>query len=285
LATSKEHEMSRVVRLIGSMLCACALAFPTAARADGPPAAVAGDTLATPAIADPTALAEGYFDETERFDAFLTYEVLRGPARALFTIARRWRDGLAELLFDVREPASFDKWAMLMRETRGGSDDLFLYAGSATDGKVRRLASSQIEREAVFELIALGDYRPTARGELSYEFGPDEVVDTVPCHVVVARSAESNLGFDRLELVFSSDANLLLQSRFFRRDKEVRRLSTTPADYQDFGGRRLPMRRIARRWADGGETEIVLRRVVEIADLPDGLFSHLNLRVQHFPQF
>jgi len=277
--------MARIVRLIGSMLCACALAFPGAARAEESPAAAAGDVLPVPAITDASTLAETYFDETERFDAFLTYEVRRGPAHALFTIARRWRDGLAELLFDVREPASFDKWAMLMRETRGGSDDLFLYAGMATDGKVRRLASSQIEREAIFELLALGDYRPIARGELSYEFGPDEVVDTVPCHVVVARSAESNLGFDRLELVFTADTNLLLQSRFFRRSKEIRRLSTTPEDYKDFGGRRLAVRRVARRWADGGETEIILQRILETADLPDGLFSSLNLRLQHFPHF
>jgi len=278
--------MTRFVRLIGSMLCACAVALPGAARADEPAAAAAGgDALATPALADPAALAEAYFDETERFDAFLTYDVKRGPASVLFTIARRWRDGLAELLFDVREPASFSKWAMLMRETRGGSDDLFLFAGTATDGKVRRLASSQIERQAVFELLALGDYRPTARGELSYEFGPDELIDTVPCRVVIARSAGSNLGFDRLELVFTADTNLLLQSRFFRRDKEVRRLSSTPDDFRDFGGRRLPMRRIARRWADGGETEIVLQRMIETPDLPDGLFSHLNLRVQRFPHF
>jgi Outer membrane lipoprotein-sorting protein len=283
LATSKEHEMIRSTRLIGSFLCACAFAGAGTARADDAPAAIAHDAL--PAVVDPAALAEGYFDETERFDAFLTYEVKRGPARVLFTIARRWRDGLAELLFDIREPASFDKWAMLMHETRGGSDDLFLYAGVATDGKVRRIASSQIERQAVFELLAPGDYRPTPRGELTYEVGPDEQLDGVPCHVVIARAASAPLGFDRLELVFAADTNLLLQSRYFNGKKEVRRLTTAPDEYQVLDGRRLAARRVARRWADGGETEIVLRRVLETADLPDGLFSHLNLRVQHFPQF
>jgi hypothetical protein len=279
--------MAGIVRLIGSVMCGFALAFALAgaARCEEPPAAAAGDTLPVPAIVDPAALAEGYFDETERFDAFLTYEVSRGPARALFTIARRWRDGLAELLFDIREPASFDKWAMLMRQTRGGSDDLFLYGGLATDDRVRRIASGQIEIQALFELLALVDYRPTPRGELSYQSGPDEDLDTVPCHVVIARSPHSYLGFDRLELVFAAKTKQLLQSRFFRGDKEVRRLTSTPADYRDFGGRTLPMRRVARRWADGGETEIVLKRVFETGDLPDGLFSQLNLRVQRFPEF
>jgi hypothetical protein len=280
--------MIRLARLIGSLSCACAcvLALAGAARCDAPPAAIARDALPAPLAEEPTALAEAYFDESERFDALMTYEVKRGPARALFTIARRWRDGLAELLFDVREPASFDKWAMLLRETRGGSDDLFFYAGNATDRRVRRLASSQIERQALFELIAIGDYRPTARGELSYEAGPDEQLDTVPCHVVIARAAHPYLGFDSLELVFAADTKLLLQSRVMRGSKEARRLTTAPGDYAEFDGRRLPLRRVAKRWADdGGETEIVLRRVLEIGDLPDALFSQLNLRVQHFPEF
>jgi hypothetical protein len=45
------------------------------------------------------------------------------------------------------------------------------------------------------------------------------------------------------------------------------------------------MRWLAHRWADAGETEIVLKRVVEMPDLPDRLFSHLNLKEQRFPEF
>ncbi|MFI5315072.1 MAG: outer membrane lipoprotein-sorting protein [Myxococcota bacterium] len=279
--------MCAFVRLLCWTLfaCACAVALAENVRAEEAPAAIAPDALPTKVAVDPSALAEAYFDEAERFDGFLTYEVRRGPARALFTISRRWRDGLAELVFDVREPASFDKWALLMRQNRGQSDDLFLYAGSATDGKVRRLAAAQIERQALFELLAVGDYRPTPRGELAYELAPDERLDTTPCHVVRARAPNGNLGFDRLDLVFAADTGLLLESRFLRGDVEVRRLSARPEDYREVEGRRLPFRRVAHRWADGGETEIVLQRVVESSNLPDGLFSTLNLRVQHFPRF
>ena len=276
--------MPAAVRLIGPMLLV-ALALAESARGQDTPASIARDALPQPMVVDPSALAEAYFDEAERFDALLTYEVSRGPARALFSIARRWRDGLAELVFDVREPPSFDKWELLMRQNRGASDDLFFYAGWATDGKVRRLASSEIERQALFDLLALGDYRPTARGELAYELGPDERLNTVPCHVVSARAQRADLGFDRLDLVFAADTGLLLESRFVRDSVEVRRLSSAPEDYMDVEGRRLPMRRVARRWADGGETLIVLQRVVESPGLPDGLFSTLNLRVQHFPLF
>lgn len=277
--------MSRFVRLIGSVSVAFALGLVGTARAEDPPAALAPDLVPSAQTdADAAALAEAYFDETERFDAFLTYEVTRGPARTLFTIARRWRNGLAELLYDIREPASFDKWALLLRQTKDGSDDLFFYAGYATEGRVRRLASSALQRQAIFDLFAPGDYRPTPRGELSYTAGPDEELDGVPCRVVIARARFQ--GFDSLELVFSRDSKQLLQSRYLRRGKEIRRLTTSLEDYQDIGGRRLPMHRVARRWADDGEpTDIVLKRVVETPDLPDGLFSHLNLRVQHFPEF
>ena len=81
---------------------------------------------------DPTALAEAYFDETERFDALLSFESRRGPASMVFTLARRFRGGLAELLFDIREPTAFRKWALLARQTRAGSDDLFAYFAEAT---------------------------------------------------------------------------------------------------------------------------------------------------------
>jgi outer membrane lipoprotein-sorting protein len=283
--------MRRLVRLGVSALscCAFALVVAVASRADEPAAPqseqlAAGVTPNTLAF-DPTELAESYFEQSERFDALLTYEVKRGPAGALFSIARHWDDGLAKLLFYVREPESFEKWAMLMLENHGGSDDLFFYAGDDTGRRVRRLASSQLERQAIFELIALGDYRPTARGELSYAAGVDETIDDVLCHVVVARTPQPVLGFDELQLVFAAKERLLLQSRFYRSDKEVRRLTTTLADYQDVGAHKLAMRWTARRWADGGETEIVLRHVVETAELPDGLFSQRKLSTQHFPEF
>jgi hypothetical protein len=270
-----------VVRLIGAVLLFCALTAP--ARSEE-----SKNAEPTPAVVDATALADAYFDEAERFDGFRTYEVKRGPASALFTIAQRWRDGLAELIVDIREPEAFSKWALLLQQNRGGSDDLFAYidkTGSILDRGVRRFAAAQIERHAFFDLLAVGDYRPTPRGELVYEAGADERLDGVPCHLVIATTPKPYLGFDRVELAFAADTGLLLESRFMQGDRETRRLTTAPGDFKDVGGRRLPFRRIAHSWADDGETEILLQRVVETPDLPDGLFSHLNLRVQHFPQF
>ncbi len=236
-------------------------------------------------VPEAAALAEAYFDETERFDALLTYETIRGPIRAVFTLSRRWRKGEAELLFDVREPTQFGDWAMLVRQNRGAADDLFAYLGSATGRRVRRLSAPVLEREALYQMLALADFRPTARGELVYQAGPEQVVAGTRCHVVIALPRHAALGFDKVELAFDAATGLLLESRFFRGTREFRRLSTTPADFADFGGHRLPVRRTARSYADSGETLLVLKNALPTADLPDELFSHRNLLVQRFPEF
>ncbi len=248
-------------------------------------AASVGSPAAAGIPEDPAALAEAYFDESERFDAFVTFENRRGPARMLFTLARRWRDGLAELLFDVREPVAFRKWALLARQTRGGSDDLFAYLGESTGRRIRRFSAPDLERQAVYSLFALGDFRPFAPGELSYQAAPDTDVAGTKCRVVIGHADADMLGFDRVALAFAADTGLLLESRFFRGEQEFRRISIPPDAYEEHDGRRLPMRRIAHAWADSGETELVTKRVLAMPDLPDELFSHRNLLAQRFPDF
>jgi hypothetical protein len=278
-------EVAHGARLFASAVFS--LTFACCALADtAAPKRADEDAAPQPAVLDASALPEACFDEVERFDALLTYEVRRGPASAVFNVARRWRDGLAELLFDVRAPPAFEKWAMLLQETRSGSDDLFIYADDLTFNRVRRIPSQDMERDALFALFSAGDYRPTPRGELSYVPAPDAEIANVPCKVVIARTTHAYLGFDELELFFAAETGLLLESRFIRDGREVRRLSTTPGDYRDIGGgHRLPFHRVARRWADNGETEIVLHRAVETPGLPDQLFTKHNLLVRHFPLF
>ena len=76
---------------------------------------------------DPTALADAYFEQLYGFNALEAYESIRGPARAVFAVARRWTRGSAKILIDVQAPDSFSKWALLMFHNRERSDDLFAY--------------------------------------------------------------------------------------------------------------------------------------------------------------
>lgn len=248
--------------------------------------ALTANSAAAAIPTDPTELAESYFDESERFDAFVTYENRKGPIRVLFTLARRWQSGLAELLFDIREPTSFRKWAFLAKQTRGGSDDLFAYMGESSGRRVRRFSAPDMERQAAYSMFAIGDFRPFAKGELRYESGPGTVVANTNCQLVIGYPAEGGaLGFDHVELAFAEDTGLLLESKYFRAGQEFRRMTIPPDAYEVHDGRRLPMRRIARSFPDDGELELVVKSVLPTPDLPDELFSHKNLVAQHFPEF
>ncbi len=248
-------------------------------------ATLAAGPAAAAVPTDPTELAEAYFDESERFDAFVTYENRKGPIRVLFTHARRWQSGLAELLFDIREPTSFRKWAFLAKQTRGGSDDLFGYLGESSGRRVRRFSATHMERQAAYSMFAIGDFRPFAKGELRYESAPDTVVANTTCRLVIGYPQGGALGFDRVELAFAADTGLLLESKYFRDEQEFRRVTIPPDAYELHDGRRLPMRRIARSFPDDGELELVTKSVLATSDLPDELFSHRNLVAQRFPNF
>ena len=150
---------------------------------------------------------------------------------------------------------------------------------------MRRAPSSVLERHPFFGMLAIGDYRPTSRGELSYTAGPDEPSGDVPCRVVIGTTPTPYLGFDRVELVFAKSSGLLLEERYYDGEKMTRKLTSKPEDFREVEGRRIAFKRVARTWPDEGPTEIALVHMLETPDLPDNLFSSLNLRKQHFPEF
>jgi hypothetical protein len=198
-------------------------------------------------------------DEAQRFDAFLTYEVTRAPTPRPTATPPEQPAPAPEIPEERALPLSALKgWAALVRQTRGGSDDLFFYVdrtGASTDRRIRRIPSPMLERHAFFDMLAIGDYRPTSRGELHYADGPDELQGEVPCRVVVATTPAPYLGFDRLELVFTKASGLLLEERcYFLGAHVIRRLTSKPEDFRDVDGRRLAFHRTARTWPDDGPT-------------------------------
>jgi hypothetical protein len=102
---------------------------------------------------------------------------------------------------------------------------------------------------------------------------------------VIGTTPSSYLGFDRVELVFAKSSGLLLEERYYNREKVVRQLTSKPEDFREVDGRRLAFKRVVRSWPDDVPTEIALVHVLQTPDLPDNLFSSLNLRKQRFPEF
>ncbi len=234
-------------------------------------------------VDDPTNLADAYFAQLYGFDALEAYESIRGPARATFSVARRWQNGRAKILIDVQAPDSFSKWALLLLHNRSRSDDLFAYIPSWR--RVHRLTAIDLEMQVLFQVLSLGEFRPIAPGELEYARLPEAEVEGETCDVIEGRPRHRGLGFDRVELAISPRSGLALRTVFFKGSNEIRRILVSPADIREYGKRRLPVRRRISSPPADGVTELVLRNLILDPVLPDSMFTHHNLRVQRFPSF
>ncbi len=228
------------------------------------------------------ALGDGHFARLYGFDALEAYRARRGRASASFVVMRRWQGGQAQVLIDVREPSSFRKWAILMLQRGHRSDDLFAYIPAWR--RVQRLNPGLLQ-QPIFDLISLGDLRPISPGELAYVRLPNERVEGELCVVLEGRPLHRGLGFERVELALSGESGFALRTRYFRGDREMRRVLISPGDLRRFGGRELPSRRRILVDPEGEPTVVDLVNVMVDPLLPARLFSPQSLKSQHFPSF
>ena len=195
---------------------------------------------------------------------------------------RRWESGAAEVLIDIREPAAFGKWAVLMLQRDERSDDIFAYIPALR--RVVRL-NPMVLQQPIFELVTLGEMRPIAPGELEYREVGEEEIAGEECVLVEGRPLHRGLGFRRVELAISKASGFSLRTVYFARGRELRRVLISPGDIRDLGGRRLPVRRSILLPGDDLPTILELLNAVIDATLPERLFTHHGLRAQNFPSF
>ena len=260
-----------------------ALVTSVAVRADPPsPVTPAEDAVPTPA--DARELGEGWFRQLQGFDALEAYEARAGGRRAEFVVARRWHEGRAQIVVDVRKPRAFAKIALLFLQNRDRSDDFFIYWPFLR--RVRRMTAAKLEGGLLpfGRYVTLADVRPVLPGELDYRRLPDTEVEGEPCYVVEGRPAGRWLGFDSMELALSKRTGVALRTETHR-GKEVRRVLVSPKDVRLFEGRYLPMRRRLEVSPSGLTAEVILRNLMIDPPLPDHLFSKQSLLTQRFPSF
>ncbi len=241
------------------------------------------DALVTPP--DPRELGEGWFEQLQGFDALEAYEARAGRGVVQFVVARRWRDGRAQILVDVVSPRSYTKWAFLFLQNRERSDDFFVYVPGLR--RVLRLPAVQLEGSIMAVLgrhATLADLRPILPGELEYELRPDSEIDGEPCWTVEARPADRWLGFERMELAISKRTGVALRTAMHK-GSEVRRILVSPKDVRIYEGRYLPIRRRLEVTPAGVTVEVFLRNLMIDPPLPDQLFSKQSLLTQRFPKF
>jgi hypothetical protein len=294
------------IALACACACACAggaepglhLVEPAEPAAKTAPATSAAEPLSS--VPDPGAevIAQRWFDQLLGFDALEAYVAVAGKDKLGFAIARKWRDGLARIVFKVEEPAAIDELAALWIQNRDRSDDFFLYltpqifpsgateAATAPGGKVRRLQMPRLDFEVPFTGggLPIGELRPFLPGELAWYRLDDAAVAGEPCWVVEGRPWRKRFRFDRLELAISTRTGVALRTRYFRGDAAIRSVDVERADVQERQGRYLPIRR---RISGVGTRsfELVLRNLVVDPALPERIFTSHTLRYQKFPRF
>ncbi len=240
---------------------------------------------AVPSAPDARQLGEGWFEQLQGFDALEAYEARAGRGVAKFMVARRWRDGRAQIVVDVREPRSYARWAFLFLQNRERSDDFFVYVPGLR--RVLRLPAVQLEGSimaVVGRFATLADLRPVLPGELDYELGPDREIDGEPCWTLEAVPADRWLGFERMKLAISKRTGVALSTEMHK-GNEIRRILVSPNDVRSYDGRSLPIRRRLEVTPTGMTAEVFLRNLMIDPPLPDQLFSKQSLLTQRFPTF
>jgi hypothetical protein len=256
------------------------------------PASASGDAVPPSYTAepDPTKIAEAWFHTMYGFDALMAFESKHGKQHTHFQVARRWRDGRAEMLFDVLEPEQFNKFAALLLHNTDSADDLFLYMPSVPNApvlgrRVRRLPATAAEGQVFLQRVSLGDMRPITYGELDYTLVEGEQVSGEQCWIIEGRPRHLGLSFDKIVLAISQKSGMALRSEFYQDGRLTRRVSIDPEDIGDFGDRKIPTRQTIEVPHMDGTTELTLKNIMLDPTLPDRLFSHQNLKVQRFPLF
>ena len=117
------------------------------------------------AAPDLAALGDGHFAKLFGFGAYEAYESSRGRHRVEFVVMRRWGEGEAQILIDVRDPPDFEQVALRLDAKTDRSDDLFAY--NPFERKVLRMVPDQLSGP-ILSLISIADQRTISPGELRY---------------------------------------------------------------------------------------------------------------------
>jgi len=238
------------------------------------------------------ALAEAHFEHLYAFDMLAAYESRSEHITATFVVARRWQPERPELLLhfvslESGDPARNRAWsapvgkvfAGLLVHNLGRSDDLMVY--TPWSRRVRRLPAPELQKQPMFEVLPLGEFRPIVRGELRYR----ALASREPgIRIVEGRTRYRGQPFDRVRLHFATGAPLAVRTVFFQGDETLRTVHIDPGEVREIHGRLVPYRQRI-ELPSGAVTRLRLRNLVVDPILPEEIFTEHNLWVQRFPRF
>jgi hypothetical protein len=255
-----------------------------------------GVSLAPRAAGDEPSAAELFSAWQSQLFGASSVETWRGDWQGqelVIGVARRWTDGVPQVLLHVFEPHNYDTLGFLLHQRDGGATPVIEYyrsprifpPGPRIGRVVELVLPSAIERLPYMPgLPALVDLWPSRAEDFAHVRLPDVEISHVPCRVIESRPRDASGNYDRVVTSLARDSGVALDTTWFRGERIARRVTVAPADVERSGGRALPKRRVVD--ADGSEAQVLERKVVNLEPVfPDQLFTSSNLRAGRFPSY
>lgn len=274
MGRARSREARRLAHTVGSAALAALLVAPPAWGGDEQP--------------DAAELFRAWFERRYHFDALEAYAATRPDGLSVeFLLARRWVDGRAQVAMKVERPPDLRHRAYLLNVRADAPDRLaFLENPGAPrpTWRVGQLPVQQWDADLFGTPVNLTplEIRPLLPDELEHVRLPDERIAGEPCRLIASHPVR-DVGIDRIELALSVRSGVALRTRYFRDEREVRRVLVDPADVRAFGERSAPA---LRRIESGAGTPLLELRLANAQfdpELPDRLFSLGNLKLQRYP--
>ncbi|MFI5316685.1 MAG: hypothetical protein ACHQ6T_13370 [Myxococcota bacterium] len=207
-------------------------------------------------------------------------------------VARRWESGEPQVLLRILKPYKYSELAYLLRPRKAGGPRIEYYrsprmfpAGARAGRTLEVTTASRIERlRFVPGLPTLADLWPEDPAGFRYARLPDEQVEGVPCRVLETRPIEADGGYDRIVTALARDSSVALETRWFRGERQVRRIAVQPQDVEKVDGKSVVRKRLIEQQGSPPQSVDVVRFSIDPV-FPDQLFTTSNLRTGRFPSY
>jgi outer membrane lipoprotein-sorting protein len=209
-----------------------------------------------------------------------------------FGVARRHENGKLELYLRVFAPHKYDPLAFLIEARKDGLPGILYYRsprvfppGRLIDRTLDVEIASPLEPlPFVPGLPSLVDLWPRRAEDYAVARLADDASDGTPCRVLESRPKTEDGAYDRIVSLLAKDSDVALETRYYRGDKLVRKVTIAAADLDTSAGRAFARKRVVEKTGEPPQV-LSLERFSLDPVFPDQLFTSLNLRAGRFPSY
>ena len=209
-----------------------------------------------------------------------------------FGVARRHENGKLELYVRVFAPHKYDPLGFLIAAHKDGLPGVLYYRSprvfppSPLTGRTLEVETASALEPLPFApgLPSLVDLWPPRAQDVTVARLADDASDGTPCRALESRLETKDGAYDRIVSLLAKDSDLALETRYYRGDKLVRKVTIAAADVDTSGGHAIARKRVVEKTGEPPQV-LSLERFSLDPVFPDQLFTSLNLRAGRFPSY